>query len=68
VAIRCLKWIDLYGDLDGDGLQEFKTRSTQGIDNHGWKDSGDSIVYPDGTQVQAPIALCEIQGYVGLAE
>jgi glycogen debranching enzyme len=45
-------------------LQEFKTRSTHGIDNHGWKDSGDSIVYPDGSQVTAPIALCEIQGYV----
>jgi glycogen debranching enzyme len=64
VAIRCLEWIDRYGDLDGDGLQEFKTRSPQGIDNQGWKDSGDSIVYPDGTQVTAPIALCELQGYV----
>jgi glycogen debranching enzyme len=64
VAIRCLEWIDLYGDLDGDGLQEFKTRSTQGIGNQGWKDSEDSIVYPDGTQVTAPIALCELQGYV----
>jgi glycogen debranching enzyme len=64
VAVRCLDWIDRYGDLDGDGFQEFKTSSPQGIYNQGWKDSGDAIVYPDGTQVKAPIALCEVQGYV----
>ncbi|PSB57002.1 glycogen debranching N-terminal domain-containing protein [Chamaesiphon polymorphus] len=64
VALRCLDWIDRYGDLDGDGLQEFKASSPQGIYNQGWKDSGDAIVYPDGSQVKAPIALCELQGYV----
>ncbi len=64
VAIRCLDWIDEYGDLDGDGFQEFKTRSSQGIQNQGWKDSGDSVVYPDGSLVEAPKALCELQGYV----
>lgn len=64
VAIRCLDWIDQYGDLDGDGFQEFKTRSSQGIKNQGWKDSGDSIVYSDGSLVEPPIALCELQGYV----
>ncbi|PSB30919.1 amylo-alpha-1,6-glucosidase [Chlorogloea sp. CCALA 695] len=63
-AIRCLDWVDQYGDLDGDGFQEFKTRSSQGIENQGWKDSGDSSVYPDGSLVEAPIALCELQGYV----
>ena len=30
----------------------------------GWKDSGDSVVYPDGTLVKGPKALCELQGYV----
>src|ERR1700749_4758245 len=30
----------------------------------GWKDSGDSIVYPDGSLVKGPKALCELQGYV----
>lgn len=64
VALRCLEWIDRYGDRDGDGFQEYQTRSARGIDNQGWKDSGDSIVYPDGSQVKAPIALCELQGYV----
>jgi glycogen debranching enzyme len=63
-AERCLAWIDRYGDLDGDGFQEYQTRSTQGLANQGWKDSGDSVVYPDGAQVAAPIALCELQGYV----
>jgi glycogen debranching enzyme len=66
VALRCLEWIDKYGDFDGDGFQEYQIRSNSGygIDNQGWKDSGDAIVYPDGTQVKAPKALCELQGYV----
>lgn len=63
-ADRCLEWIDRYGDLDGDGFQEYKTRSSQGYENMGWKDSGDAIVYPDGSQVHQPKALCELQGYV----
>jgi glycogen debranching enzyme len=63
-ALRCLEWIDNYGDLDGDGFQEYKTRSSNGIENQGWKDSGDAIVYPDGSLVEAPKALCELQGYV----
>src|SRR5579884_1570827 len=63
-AERCLEWIDKYGDLDGDGFQEYKTFSTQGYENMGWKDSGDAVVYPDGSQVKQPKALCELQGYV----
>jgi len=30
----------------------------------GWKDSGDAVVYPDGSLVKGPKALCELQGYV----
>src|SRR5258705_6606656 len=30
----------------------------------GWKDSGDSVVYPDGSLVKGPKALCELQGHV----
>ncbi len=63
-ALRCLDWIDRYGDLDGDGFQEYRTRSTQGYENMGWKDASDAVVYPDGTQVPQPKALCELQGYV----
>lgn len=64
VMLRCLDWIDNYGDLDGDGFQEYQTKSSRGIENQGWKDSGEAIVYPDGSQVKAPKALCELQGYV----
>lgn len=64
VALRCLEWIDKYGDLDSDGFQEYETRSLRGIENQAWKDSGDAVVYPDGSQVKAPKALCELQGYV----
>ncbi len=64
VALRCLEWIDRYGDLDGDGFQEYRTRSPQGYENMGWKDAQDAVVYPDGRQVSQPKALCELQGYV----
>ena len=73
VAERCLAWIDDYGDRDGDGFQEYQTRSSAGYENMGWKDSGDGVLYPDGTVVKGPKALCELQGYVyaawrGMAE
>jgi glycogen debranching enzyme len=63
-AEGCLSWIDKYGDRDGDGFQEYQTRSSVGYENMGWKDSGDCIVYPDGSLVKGPKALCELQGYV----
>jgi glycogen debranching enzyme len=63
-AEGCLTWIDKYGDRDGDGFQEYQTRSSVGYENMGWKDSGDCIVYPDGSLVKGPKALCELQGYV----
>jgi glycogen debranching enzyme len=63
-AEACLEWIDRYGDLDGDGFQEYRTRSTGGYENMGWKDSEDAILYPDGSPVRQPKGLCELQGYV----
>ena len=62
-AEGCLAWIDQYGDRDGDGFQEYQTRSPVGYENMAWKDSGDSVMYPDGTLVKGPKALCELQGY-----
>ena len=64
VADRCLGWIDTYGDLDGDGLQEWKTFSDQGYENMCWKDSGDCVVYRTGAQAPQPKGTCELQGYV----
>jgi glycogen debranching enzyme len=61
---RALSWIENDGDFDQDGFVEYQTRSSQGLRNQGWKDSGLAIVYPDGHLVDPPIALCEVQGYV----
>jgi glycogen debranching enzyme len=63
-AEGCLAWIDNYGDRDGDGFQEYQTRSDLGYENMAWKDSGDCVVYADGSLVKGPKALCELQGYV----
>ena len=63
-AEKCLLWIDDYGDRDGDGFQEYATRSSAGYENQGWKDSGEALVYPDGSLVKGPKALVELQGYV----
>ena len=63
-AEACLDWIDNWGDRDGDGFQEYQTRSPVGYENMAWKDSEDSVLYPDGTPVKGPKALCELQGYV----
>lgn len=64
VANDCLNWIDNYGDLDGDGFQEYKTFSSLGYENLSWKDAGNAVVYADGTQVKQPKGTCELQGYV----
>jgi glycogen debranching enzyme len=62
-AKKCLEWIDRYGDPDGDGLQEYQTKSPHGYENMAWKDARDSVMYPDGSPVKGPKALCELQGY-----
>ena len=62
-ARRILDWARDYGDMDGDGYLEYHTRSTVGTKNQGWKDSGNAIVYEDGTPVPAPLGTCELQGY-----
>src|SRR5919204_296685 len=63
-ALHALAWIDRYGDRDGDGFVEYERRSDHGILNQSWKDSNDSIRFADGTIARAPIAACEVQGYV----
>lgn len=61
---KALYWIDNYGDIDGDGFVEYKTKSSKGLTNQGWKDSFDSIFHEEGDLALEPIALCEVQGYV----
>lgn len=64
-ALRAaLSWLDGHGDVDGDGYVEFERKAGRGIANQGWKDSGDSLQFLDGSYPEAPIALVEVQGYV----
>jgi len=63
-----LRWIDNYGDLDGDGFVEYERHSSMGLIHQGWKDSWDSVFHNDGTLAEGPIALCEVQGYVYAAK
>jgi glycogen debranching enzyme len=63
-----LRWIDVYGDRDGDGFVEYERRTATGLANQGWKDSHDSVFHADGAAAQGPIALCEVQAYVFAAK
>jgi len=65
---RALQWIDEYGDVDGDGFVEYAQHSHKGLVQQGWKDSNDSVFHSDGRIAEAPIALCEVQGYVYAAK
>ncbi|QDG54190.1 amylo-alpha-1,6-glucosidase [Persicimonas caeni] len=59
-----IDWIDNHGDRDGDGYVEYGRRTAKGLRQQGWKDSDDSVFHADGRLADAPIALCEVQGYV----
>jgi glycogen debranching enzyme len=63
-----LRWIDEWGDVDGDGFVEYAAKSERGLNNQGWKDSADSVFHADGRLAEGPIALCEVQGYVFAAK
>lgn len=63
-ASACIQWCERLGDRDGDGLQEYATRSAQGYYNQGWKDAGDAIVNADGERAETPLATVELQGYL----
>ena len=63
-AARRSRWIDEYGDRDGDGFVEYERRTERGLENQSWKDSGDSQRFHDGRIAKAPIAPGEVQGYV----
>jgi glycogen debranching enzyme len=60
---QALSWIDQFGDLDGDGLLDYRRRSPHGLENHCWKDSWDGIPDEYGAPLRPPIAVVEAQGY-----
>ncbi|MER7461040.1 glycogen debranching N-terminal domain-containing protein [Micromonospora sp. NPDC126480] len=62
-ARRALTWLDRYGDLDGDGLLEYRQRSPKGVRHQGWKDAPNAIVDAGGREQEDPLVTCELQGY-----
>jgi glycogen debranching enzyme len=64
-AERALAWCRDYGDLDGDGLIEYRTdhQGAGKISHQVWKDSFDSLNHADGNPAAGPIAAVEVQGY-----
>jgi glycogen debranching enzyme len=67
-AARAMDWIDRLRAKDRDGFCRYQTHSAMGVENQSWKDSGDAIVYEDGSQVSTPIATCEQQGIIYAAK
>lgn len=65
-ARRAVEWIQHYGDLDGDGLVEYRGCAHEHghITNQVWKDSYDSLNHLDGGPVTGPVAPVEVQGYI----
>lgn len=56
-----LEWI--VASAERTGFLEYVDETGHGLSNQGWKDSGDSIQWQDGSLAAGPIALCEVQGY-----
>ncbi|SBV26228.1 Glycogen debranching enzyme (alpha-1,6-glucosidase) [Micromonospora krabiensis] len=63
-ALAALRWIDEYGDRDGDGYVEYATHSPEGLGNQCWRDSPDGVCFADGRIPELPIATSDLQGYV----
>lgn len=66
--LAAVRWMDDYGDVDGDGFVEYAPHGNKGLVQQGWKDSNDSVFHANGTLAVPPIALCEVQGYVYAAK
>lgn len=67
--LRALDWIETYGDVDGDGLVEYRLTDLDEphfmLPHPVWKDSVDSLHHIDGTAPKhGYIRPVEVQGYV----
>ncbi len=58
-----VRWMDDFGDLDGDGFLEYQSHHDRGLTHQCWKDSDDSIFHADGRDALGKIAVSEVQGY-----
>ncbi|WP_413317665.1 glycogen debranching N-terminal domain-containing protein [Agrococcus sp. 1P02AA] len=56
-----LAWMRDHGSPGGSGFLQYIDETGTGLANQGWKDSGDSIRFSDGSVAEGPIALCEVQ-------
>jgi len=65
-ALAAMDWIDRR--CRETGYLSYSKRSRRGLQNQGWKDSGDCIVNRKGEQAVGPIALCEVQAYIYAAK
>jgi glycogen debranching enzyme len=61
-VLAALAFIDARSQ-NGTRFVSYQRQSARGLDNQGWKDSKAGVSFPDGERAEAPIALCEIQGY-----
>ncbi|MFL4476014.1 glycogen debranching N-terminal domain-containing protein [Paeniglutamicibacter sp. MACA_103] len=59
-----LGWIERSTAKDPDGFLTYQRSTPTGLANQGWKDSWDGVTFADGRIAEAPLALCEVQGYV----
>jgi glycogen debranching enzyme len=64
-VVAALKWLD---DALIDGYIWYQRESDKGLENQGWKDSGDSVMHINGALADPPIAICEAQAYIYAAK
>jgi glycogen debranching enzyme len=65
-ALAAMEWIDR--SCQKTGYLTYERKSPGGLQNQGWKDSGDCIVNAQGKLAIGAIALSEVQGYVYAAK
>jgi len=61
---RAYEWCIRECQSNPHGFLAYKRATAVGLENQGWKDSHDAIVWPDGRLATPPIALVEVQAYL----
>lgn len=62
-ARAAMAWMDKFGHPGHKHFYAYRTRSSQGVKNQGWKDSNDAIIDTEGRVVPDPLATCAVQGF-----
>jgi glycogen debranching enzyme len=62
-ALAAMEWIDREC-AESNGYLAYYQKSERGLQNQGWKDSGNCIVDRHGKMAEGAITLCEVQAYV----